>query len=145
MSNKITYDERLCLGCGRCGVYCITSHSKSKDIIKAFMLENLRGTERIALIDKELATQCRQCSDHPCVAACISGSMHVDEFGHVVNDEDKCIGCFSCVVACPNGAVRPQTGSRRFALKCDLCGDGEAACVAACPNRALIIVEGGND
>ncbi|MPN61577.1 hypothetical protein SDC9_209315 [bioreactor metagenome] len=69
--------------------------------------------------------------------------MHIDELGHIVNDEVKCIGCFSCVVACPNGAVRPYTDQKRFALKCDLCGDGEAACVAACPNRALT-VEGGN-
>jgi len=68
--------------------------------------------------------------------------MHHDaETGMVVVDEDKCMGCWTCIVACPNGALTRDLDNRVVA-KCDLCiGSEVPACVANCPNEALKLVE----
>jgi len=62
--------------------------------------------------------------------------------GLVSHDADRCIGCWTCIMVCPYGAVRvdPQTGG--VAAKCDLCPGLETpACVANCPNEALTLRE----
>ena len=81
---KIIAKEQHCMGCGLCEVYCIVSHSKSKDIIKAYNRESPRPTSRVNLeIHKPVsfAIQCRNCEDAPCVTACLSGAMTKDEDG----------------------------------------------------------------
>ncbi len=71
--------------------------------------------------------------------------------------QERCIGCKTCVVACPYGAmevvVRPvirNSGAglnvradKAEANKCDLCNHREdgPACMAACPTHALICVD----
>ena len=98
---------------------------------------------------------CRQCEDKPCAMACPNNAI-VSEDGCVKVIQARCIGCKSCVVACPYGAMsvvmkevaptadalfkRPQTKAQ--ALKCDLCRHREAgpACVEVCPTQALRLV-----
>lgn len=61
--------------------------------------------------------------------------------GLVVVDRNKCMGCWTCIVACPNGALTRDLDNRVVA-KCDLCPGREVpACVANCPNEALVLVE----
>ena len=87
--------------------------------------------------------------------ACPNNAI-VSEDGCVKVLQERCIGCKSCVVACPYGAMavvlkevpptadslfkRPQTKAQ--ALKCDLCRHREAgpACVEVCPTQALRLV-----
>ncbi len=58
--------------------------------------------------------------------------------GAVTNDAERCIGCWTCILVCPYGAVK--RGEGHVAGKCDLCPDLETpACVANCPNEALIM------
>ena len=57
-------------------------------------------------------------------------------------DQDKCVGCYTCVLVCPYGALRPSEEGPME--KCQLCLDsisGEPACVAGCPNRATVFEE----
>ncbi len=64
------------------------------------------------------------------------------ETGVVTVDTDRCVGCWTCVVACPNSAVIPDF-NRGKSVKCDLCPHLEVpACVANCPNEALIYSDG---
>jgi Fe-S-cluster-containing hydrogenase component 2 len=52
-----------------------------------------------------------------------------------VLDEEKCIGCRACILACPFGAIGFDYG-KNIAKKCDLCG-GDPKCVAFCETHAL--------
>jgi len=145
---KVYAFEKNCLGCGLCEVYCKTAHSKSKDIIKTYRKENITS----AIVIEEIlapkaktyfALQCRHCADPKCVKACISGAMYKDENGIVKNIKEKCVGCLSCVLVCPFGAVkRNKDKGRKIISKCDLCIEtGTPACVENCPNNALKLMD----
>ncbi len=143
---RIYADERFCIGCRLCEVHCFVSHSKSKRIVKAYRTERDTVQSRVKVEDSGIATfalQCRHCDDAPCLEACMTGAMRRDEAtGAIICDEDKCVGCWMCVMVCPVGAVSPGKGENRkkAASKCDLCGmkwDDCPPCVANCPNMAL--------
>ena len=82
---------------------------------------------------------CHLVQDYFCIEACITGAMSRDpETGAVICDEDRCVGCWSCIMVCPAGAVT-RGKARKVASKCDLCaGEDVPVCVAGCPNEALI-------
>jgi carbon-monoxide dehydrogenase iron sulfur subunit len=62
--------------------------------------------------------------------------------GTVLPDESRCLGCWTCMMVCPYGAIRRSPAADPVAVKCDLCADlDEPACVANCPNRALEVRE----
>jgi carbon-monoxide dehydrogenase iron sulfur subunit len=64
-----------------------------------------------------------------------------NETGLVEHDSEKCIGCWTCIMICPYGAVTPDS-SGKIITKCDFCPNLEVpACVDNCPNEALIIQE----
>lgn len=143
--------ETWCIDCKRCEVACKTSHSASKDTVKALLHEDPAPIARVRVegtAQLSIAVNCRHCDDPACVRGCISGAMRKDPMTGVVTcDQRKCVGCRTCVSMCPYGCVSvAHHGAREVAFKCDLCGDGfgqpgDPACVAACPNRALIYVE----
>ena len=145
---RVLAHEEFCMGCGLCEVYCTLGHSKSKDLVKAYRREQPKPTSRITLVqDKPVSfgVQCRHCSDAPCVSACLSGAMYIDEeTGRVVHNDEKCIGCLTCVMVCPFGAIKKDPNRKKIMAKCDLCqGQGldVPACVANCPNEALTFEE----
>lgn len=138
---RIHAKEQYCLGCRLCEINCLVKHSRSKKLIKAFREEKDDIQSGICVEEDgvvSFALQCRHCTDAPCIQACITGAMHRDpETGAVVCDEDKCVGCWSCIMICPVGAVR-RGKKEKVASKCDLCmGEEIPVCVANCPNEAL--------
>jgi carbon-monoxide dehydrogenase iron sulfur subunit len=142
---RIYANEKACMGCGLCEVHCAVQHSLSKDMIKAYNEEENRPVSRVRLeVSKPIsfAIQCRHCEDAPCVTACLSGAMRKDnKTGLVIHDKAKCIGCWTCVMICPYGALRADITGKVVA-KCDMCSSLEQpACVANCPNGALICKE----
>jgi carbon-monoxide dehydrogenase iron sulfur subunit len=137
--------EEACIGCHLCQVACITEHSRTKDPVRAYKEENPRPRPRNVLMERgheSFSLSCRHCDEPLCVDACIAGGMVKDmETGRVEHKPEKCVGCWSCVMNCPFGAVQMDL-ERNVAIKCDLCPDRDRpACVEACPNRALILVE----
>lgn len=88
------------------------------------------------------AVSCRHCSDPICVQSCIAGAL-TKENGVVKIDENKCVGCLTCVLVCPYGAL--ALGEKGVMQKCELCVEngGEPACVKGCPNRAIVYEERG--
>jgi len=142
---KVYVKEEVCIGCRLCEVYCQLKHARSKDLVKAFKRESPPPLPRIRVDEKgvvSLSVRCQQCDDAPCVQACLTGALERNPESRLVNvDEDKCIGCWTCLLVCPLAAIKPDIEQKR-ALKCDLCqGEEVPVCVANCPNEALVYVE----
>ena len=142
---RVFIKEKVCMGCHLCEVYCQQQNSQSKDLIKAFKKESPRPLPRVKLEEKgevSFSVRCQHCEDAPCVQACLTGAISQDaETGVVTVDADKCIGCWTCILVCPFGAIRRDMEQGK-AVKCDLCrGRDVPACVANCPNEALIYAE----
>jgi anaerobic carbon-monoxide dehydrogenase iron sulfur subunit len=143
---RVYSKEEVCMACGLCQVHCLVAHSESKDIIKAYKKESPRQSSRIKVQQKgslSFPLSCRHCEEPWCVYSCLTGALQKDpESGIVTVDAEKCVGCFTCVVACPCSAIIPDF-HRKKAVKCDLCPHLETpACVANCPNYALIYTDG---
>lgn len=144
---RVYVKEEYCIGCRLCEIYCVTAHSRyPRDVLRAFKRDENRPLSRILVEEKgplSFAFQCRHCEEPSCVKACISGAMRKDpETGLVTSDAERCVGCWTCIVACPYGAIQRDEKSGK-AFKCDLCCDwGEIpACVKNCPNEALVFVD----
>jgi carbon-monoxide dehydrogenase iron sulfur subunit len=146
---RIYINEAVCIGCHLCEVYCELAHSQSKDLVKAFTSESPRPLPAIRVEERRpvcFAVQCRHC-DHPvCVYACLTGALQRHpENGTVTVDIEKCISCWTCILACPFGAIARDTRQGKV-VKCDLCtGKDMPACVANCPNEALVYAEAQDD
>jgi carbon-monoxide dehydrogenase iron sulfur subunit len=133
------------MACHLCEVNCLAAHSRSNDYVKAYKRETPRGIPRVRVDEAgavSFATMCRHCRVPMCVHSCVTGAMHRDpDTGVVAVDQDKCVGCWTCVMVCPLGAIVPDRFHGK-AVKCDLCRGREApACVANCPNQSLLLVE----
>jgi len=142
---RILIKEDYCIGCRLCEIHCVVQHSRSGHILKAYRREFPRPVPRL-IVEEEgyvsFALQCRHCEDAPCLDACITGALERDEqTGAVLCDEDRCVGCWMCIMVCPFGVI--HQGDGKIASKCDLCyGEEVPACVQNCPNEALVLVEG---
>lgn len=141
---RIYVNEKWCLGCHLCEYYCAFANSGKSDMAKA--LKNIRIHPRIHIEEGangvHFAVNCRHCADPLCVKGCITGAL-TRQNGMIVIDENKCVGCFTCILSCPYGAIDPdETG--HVMQKCELCtknGAGEPLCVKNCPNQAIVYEE----
>lgn len=140
---KVFAREQYCINCRLCEVYCKTNHSKSKDVVTAYKHESPEPQARISVYGSSkasVAVNCRHCADPACVKACITGAMTKDKKTGIVSvNEEKCIGCMTCLAVCPVGCIKAGT----TAVKCDLCSGEEPACVKNCPNKALVWADDG--
>lgn len=85
---------------------------------------------------------CLQCHPEkaPCARICPTGAISEDE-GTLKVDEDACILCRLCMIACPVGMLVIDE-KKRSVQKCTLCLDSERilpACVEACKDNVLKI------
>ena len=127
-----------------CEIACSLQHSSSKDLFFSIH-EEPKPRSRVHVENSSagvLPLQCRYCEEPYCIDACISGAITRDEETGLINvDEEKCVGCWMCVMVCPFGVLRPSPDGK-VALRCDLCRDEEEpACVKACPTKALFFGE----
>ncbi len=141
---RVQAREAVCMACHLCEVHCLVEHSRSRDVIKAYKKELPRVAARVRVEEDgvgSFASLCHHCREPICVYSCISGALRRDPVTGVVTvDEDRCVGCWTCVMVCPFGAIMRDVVNGK-AVKCDLCGGREPACVANCPNQALALVE----
>lgn len=143
---RVYADEKWCIGCHLCEYNCAFANSGASDMVK--VLKNKPVFPRITVEEDDkitYAVSCRHCDDAICVKSCISGALS-KENGVIKIDNNKCIGCLTCILVCPYGAV--SEGRNGVAQKCELCLEnscGEPACVKGCPNRALVYEDRGDE
>lgn len=129
-----------CLHCRSCELACAVSHSDHQHLVGALGTHPLRRIRLRRYGSSFVPLSCHHCTDAPCVYACISGVRRQTPEG-IQTEESLCVGCGSCYMVCPVGAISRHVASGRLA-SCDRCGDRQPACVTACPTRALELVEG---
>ena len=139
---RVFVNEKWCLGCHLCEYHCAFANSGSTDMVKALKGKPIYPRIRVEGDNfASFALSCRHCSDPICVKSCISGALSKGD-GVVRIDHDKCVGCLTCILVCPFGAL--SLGEGGAVQKCELClrnACGEPACVAGCPNRAIVYEE----
>lgn len=139
---RVYVNEQWCLGCHLCEYNCAFANSGQTNIVKAlkgkstFPRIHVEGEDKITF-----AVSCRHCEDPMCVKSCISGALSKKD-GTVCIDRNKCVGCLTCILVCPYGAMSQDANGA--VQKCELCmGNtcGEPACVKGCPNKAIVYEE----
>jgi len=135
MQKMLFVDAKRCTGCRMCEVVCSASHGSGTNPAKS----------RIHVIKWEweglmIPMFCQQCKDAPCIVACPVKALYRDEeYGRVIVDTERCIGCKLCIAVCPFGGMGWDSEENRV-IKCDFC-DGDPACVRFCSTQAIRFVD----
>lgn len=132
----LVVDLNRCIGCHSCEIACKNEHEVELGIHWNQVLQRGPVGEFPHLQQYFLPTMCQQCVNAPCQEVCPTGATYRDEEGKVLIDAETCIGCLSCMEACPYEvrALNPVTNTVE---KCNLCheltAEGETPrCVMAC-------------
>jgi len=139
---RVYVNEEWCLGCHLCEYYCAFAGTNQKDMARA--LKKININPKIKVEEHEginFAVSCRHCPEPLCVKGCITGALTINS-GVITVNRDKCIGCYTCIVSCPFGAVYPSEDGA--IQKCELCiktRSGTPECVNGCPNGAIVFEE----
>jgi Fe-S-cluster-containing dehydrogenase component/formate-dependent nitrite reductase membrane component NrfD len=134
-------DQRKCIGCHACTVACKEENQVPLGAFRTWVKYVERGhypeTRRYFSV-----LRCNHCDDAPCVSICPTVALYRRPDGIVDFDGARCIGCKSCMQACPYDAlyIDPAT---QTAAKCNYCAHRvevglEPACVIVCPERAIV-------
>jgi Fe-S-cluster-containing dehydrogenase component/formate-dependent nitrite reductase membrane component NrfD len=134
-------DHRRCIGCHACTVACKEENRVPLGAFRTWVKYVEKGTfpdtRRYFSV-----LRCNHCDDAPCVTICPTVALYRRPDGIVDFDNRRCIGCKSCMQACPYDAlyIDPDTNT---AAKCHFCAHRlevglEPACVIVCPERAII-------
>ena len=95
----------------------------------------------------EFASYCRQCQDAFCVAACPKEALERLDTGIIQRFNMRCVGCKSCILACPFGTIFPEV-INYVSTKCDYClnqlqddPNYEPLCVKTAPAGAFQMLD----
>lgn len=139
--NAIVVNLNRCIGCFGCEVAC----KQENDVPLGEYWNKVEIIGPLGTFPKIkqywLPTMCQQCTNAPCVDVCPTGASKRDEeTGLVIIDRETCIGCQSCMSACPYG-VRSYNEKAGVVGKCIACNHlvkqgKNPACVDACCGQA---------
>jgi DMSO reductase iron-sulfur subunit len=138
----IYQDQKRCIGCYACEVHCKTKNNlpvgpRFNRIIQV-------GPQLVGDIPRMhfVFMPCFHCEKPWCVSACPTGAMKKRaEDGIVFVEPALCVGCKTCMMACPWGVPQWNAATGKV-IKCDYCKDRvdrglQPACVTKCTAHAL--------
>jgi Fe-S-cluster-containing dehydrogenase component/formate-dependent nitrite reductase membrane component NrfD len=134
-------DQSKCIGCHACSTACKSENQVPIGVNRTWV----KYVETGAYPDvrrRFQVTRCNHCANPPCVRICPVTAMYQRDDGIVEFDPSICIGCKSCMQACPYDSIYldPETNT---AAKCTFCAHRidvglEPACVVVCPEHAIL-------
>jgi dimethyl sulfoxide reductase iron-sulfur subunit len=159
----VVVDLRRCTGCQSCTIACKAENGTPPGVFWTRVISKEEGSFPAAHTIF-MPMRCNHCGDPPCVSVCPTGASHKREKdGIVLVDQERCVGCHSCVVTCPYqarfipedangyyGEKKTPYEEARYGKwragatqKCTLCVHRidrglNPACVETCPTKALV-------
>jgi Fe-S-cluster-containing dehydrogenase component/formate-dependent nitrite reductase membrane component NrfD len=134
-------DQDRCIGCHACTVACKDEHKVAVGVFRTWV----KYVEKGSFPDTSRhfgVMRCNHCEQAPCIEICPTSALFRRDNGIVDFDNSRCIGCKSCMQACPYDAlyIDPSTST---AAKCNFCAHRveanlEPACVVVCPTQAIM-------
>ncbi|MGI8577737.1 MAG: 4Fe-4S dicluster domain-containing protein [Nocardioidaceae bacterium] len=140
MKYGFAIDHRTCIGCHACTVACKTEHETPVGQFRTWVKYVDSGTFPDSTRDFGVM-RCNHCTDAPCIEICPTNALFKRDDGIVDFDNDVCIGCKSCMQACPYDAIYIDEDTHT-AAKCNFCAHRvdnglEPACVTVCPTHSI--------
>ena len=141
MQYGFVIDQDTCIGCHACTVACKTEHEVPLGVNRTWVKYIEKGawpdTSRFFSV-----MRCNHCANAPCVTICPTSALYRRTDGIVDFDTSRCIGCKSCMQACPYDALYIDPDDHT-AQKCNYCAHRvavglEPACVIVCPEQAIV-------
>jgi len=132
--------QNRCIDCERCKEACTKTNHVPAYGHRTTILEQQMETSPGKMESIFRPVLCNHCNRPPCVRVCPTSATYKDKTtGIVMMEYKRCIGCKTCIAACPYNA-RYFNEETRAIDKCNFCYDtrlsqGEklTACAAACP------------
>lgn len=144
MSKALLYDATVCIGCKQCEQACAEKNRLRYD--ETVAAEQRQSDHKYTVVltkgDMFMRRLCMNCQEPACASVCPVGALRKTAAGPVTYDENKCMGCRYCMVACPFGVPRYEWGKVLPKVeKCTMCADRVAhgqqtACADICPTGA---------
>ncbi len=134
-------DQDRCIGCHACTVACKDEHKVPVGVFRTWVKYIEKGS--FPDVSRHFGVmRCNHCDQAPCIEICPTSALFKRDNGIVDFDNSRCIGCKSCMQACPYDAlyIDPATST---AAKCNFCAHRveanlEPACVVVCPTQAIM-------
>lgn len=138
------FDMNRCYACQACSVACKDWNTLEPGAEKWMCVYEWETGFFPNLRINALAFPCAHCEDPACQKACSKGAIYKEnDFGAVLVDQDKCVGCRDCYTACPYGAPKFASNKDDEKMsKCTMCIDRldegkQPLCALSCPLRAF--------
>ena len=134
-------DQNRCIGCHACTVACKEEHNIAVGVNRTWVKYIEKGhypdTRRHFAV-----LRCNHCDDAPCIEICPTIALFRRSDGIVDFDNERCIGCKSCMQACPYDALYIDP-DRNTAAKCNFDASRvemgyKPACEVVCPTQAIL-------
>lgn len=160
----VLVDLTRCIGCRSCELACSREHNlpappvddhfeildgypetaRRRPDHRAFTVVN-RYASKLSEHPLFRKIQCNHCLEPACLTACFVNAYTKTPEGAVTYNPDVCVGCRTCMVACPFSipAFKYDSAFGAQIMKCSFCFDTRLsknrlpACVEACPMEAL--------
>ncbi len=129
-------DPGRCIGCQACVQACTECDThRGQSMIQLDFVDRNYSTQTVPVV-------CMHCESPTCAEVCPADAIKRTDDGIVQTaQQPRCIACNNCVLACPFGIPKMNTGTHLM-MKCDMCYDRTSVglkpmCASVCPSQAL--------